>query len=181
MNEFYFVRHGQTDANLKGIMCGGKWDLELNSTGLEQAALAAENFKKKVQTINSICVSPLIRARQTAEFFAQKFQLPLIQIDEIQEWDIGAWEKVAFESIKADFLGDGEPPGTGETRKDFQARVQLGFNKCLYYPGPVLMVSHGGVGLALQKFLGTSANKIENCIPFHVYRNAQGNWMAKSI
>ncbi|MEC7275963.1 MAG: histidine phosphatase family protein [Bdellovibrionota bacterium] len=27
---FYFVRHGQTEANAKGLICGGEWDIPLN-------------------------------------------------------------------------------------------------------------------------------------------------------
>ena len=181
MKEFYFVRHGQTDANLKGIMCGGMWDLELNSTGLEQAERAANLLKAKVQDINSIFVSPMKRAQQTAGFFAKNFALPMTRIEELREWKIGSWEKVSFESIKEQFLGTGEPPGDGESRHAFQTRVKTGFEKCLVETAPFLMVSHGGVGLALQKILGTDVSRIENCVLHRVYQTTGATWKVETL
>ncbi len=181
MNEFYFIRHGQTDANRQGIMCGGDWNLTLNSTGFDQAARASEHFKSKVQNLGSLCVSPLFRAQQTAGFFSEAYGLPMLLIEDLREWKIGAWEKVSFESIKEDFLGHGEPPGGGETRAMFHARVQSALNICLQATAPALIVSHGGLGLALQKILGTDAERIENCVAHHVYRNSQGLWKAEVV
>ena len=181
MNEFYFVRHGQTDANLQGIMCGGMWDLALNATGFEQAAEAAVHLKSRVPVLNSICTSPLIRTQQTAGFFAEAYGLALLLIDDLREWKIGSWEKVPFESIKEEFLGTGEPPNGGETRAVFHARVAKAFEICSHEKAPTLIVSHGGVGLALQKILGTDAARIENCVPHHVYRNSNGIWKAEIV
>lgn len=181
MTDFYFIRHGQTDANLQGIMCGGQWDISLNVTGFEQAAKASEYLKSRVSHIHSICASPLIRTQQTAGFFAEAYGLSIELIDELREWKIGSWEKVSFESIKEEFLGKGEPPGDGENRAIFHARVQAAFKKCSTADAPTLIVSHGGVGLALQSILGTHAERIENCVPHHVYRNSQGIWKAELV
>ncbi len=181
MNEFYFIRHGQTDANLQGIMCGGMWDLELNSTGMKQALEASKHFKSKIKTLNSICVSDLIRAQQTAKFFAEAYDLkPQINSD-LREWKIGAWERVPFESIKEEFLGTGEPPSGGETRVLFHERIARAFEKCSEAKAPTLIVAHGGVGLALQKILGTDAGRIENCVAHHVYRDSRGLWKAEIV
>jgi len=181
LQEFYFVRHGQTDANLQGIMCGGMWDLELNQTGLTQAQVAAQRFKEKVKDLQRICVSPLKRAQQTAGYFSELYaHLPLEKIEELREWKIGSWEKALFESIKDDFLGTGEPEG-GETRKQFRGRVHSALKICQTKPGPFLMVSHGGVGLALQEILGLAAAKVENCVPHHIFRSQLGCWKVETI
>ena len=59
-----FVRHGQTDCNINGII-QGHLDAPLNQTGIEQAEKTAEELKNT--SIDIIYSSPLIRAKKTAE------------------------------------------------------------------------------------------------------------------
>lgn len=175
MNDFYFVRHGQTDANLQGIMCGGVWDLELNSSGHEQAQNAALRFKNRVKEIKNICVSPMLRARQTAGYFAEHYGLELTHIEELREWNFGSWEKTPFEKIKEDFFSDKDPIG-GESRKEFRARIALAVQKCQTFSAPSLVVAHGGVGLELLRHLQIESTRIENCVPHHLYQSHTGIW-----
>lgn len=74
MDHFYFIRHGQTDANLQGLMCGASWDISLNDTGTKQAEGAAFTLRQAVTSLGAICVSPMIRARQTAEIIAKQYK-----------------------------------------------------------------------------------------------------------
>jgi broad specificity phosphatase PhoE len=180
MNDFYFVRHGQTDANVQGIMCGGVWDLELNSTGREQAREAAFRFKEQVKEIKSICVSPMVRAQQTAGYFAEHFSVPITNVEELREWNFGSWEKVRFESIKEEFFGDVDPVG-GESRKVFHDRIKKAVEKCHTYDSPTLLVAHGGVGLALMKHLEIDMTHIANCIPHRLYKTKTGIWKFEII
>lgn len=60
----YVIRHGQTDYNLKNIY-QGQIDIKLNQTGLQQAEEMAKKFKNL--KVDTILVSPLTRAMQTAE------------------------------------------------------------------------------------------------------------------
>ena len=60
----YLVRHGQTDFN-KGEVVQGISDIPLNSTGIQQARDLAPKIKDL--EFNAYYVSPLLRARQTAE------------------------------------------------------------------------------------------------------------------
>jgi broad specificity phosphatase PhoE len=175
MSEFYFVRHGQTDANVQGIMCGGVWDLELNPTGHEQARLASLRFKEQIKEIKTICVSPMIRAQQTAGYFAEHFARPITKVDELREWDFGSWEKVRFESIKQEFFGETDPIG-GESRKIFHERIKKALEKCHAFESPTLLVAHGGVGLALMKHLEIDMTHIANCVPHRLYKTHAGIW-----
>jgi broad specificity phosphatase PhoE len=175
MKEFFYVRHGQTDANLQGLMCGGKWDICLNDQGLEQAERAAQKFIEQKVLLSSICVSPMLRAQKTAEIIASRYSLKPVVLEELREWDIGDWDRVAFETVKADFLGEGEPTG-GESRQIFSERVARAFQSFRQFEAPLLVVSHGAVWLALQRNLDLSTMKVENGIPYRVYLSQQNSW-----
>lgn len=66
---FYFIRHGQTDLNLKGIVQGKGVDSPLNNTGFQQA----EAFFKAYKTIpfDKVYTSTLLRTKQTVQSFAE--------------------------------------------------------------------------------------------------------------
>ncbi len=178
MESFLFLRHGQTDANLEGLMCGGKWDICLNHNGLEQASSAAEVLKSF--PIKCIAVSPLSRARKTAEVVARPHRLEPIVVEELSEWDIGNWDRVPFETVKDDFLGTGEPQG-GETRQQFKQRILSAIEKCRSFESPLLIVAHGAVWITLQDILEMPSTKVGNGIPFEVSLNTSGKWTASQI
>ena len=78
MSIICFLRHGQTDWNVKGLMQGIE-EIPLNETGIMQAkqasselaqALDGKNFK-----FDRIYTSPLSRAKVTAQEFAKKLLL----------------------------------------------------------------------------------------------------------
>jgi len=69
-NNFYFIRHSQTDAHNKKLICGGDWDIPINEAGESQAKGAAEDFHMALRSIKTIVTSPLLRARQTAEILS---------------------------------------------------------------------------------------------------------------
>ena len=65
--EIYFLRHGQTNYNLKGIVQGQEVDEPLNGTGENQALMTGNHLKKTVQSFDSVYCSPLLRAKKTAQ------------------------------------------------------------------------------------------------------------------
>lgn len=66
--EIYVVRHGQTDYNVQGFF-QGHIDIPLNNIGIEQAKETALKFKNI--KVDKILVSPLKRARQTAQYISE--------------------------------------------------------------------------------------------------------------
>jgi hypothetical protein len=50
LENFFYLRHGQSEANLAGLMCGRNCDSPLTSLGREQAQLAAETASESVDS-----------------------------------------------------------------------------------------------------------------------------------
>ncbi len=84
---FYFIRHGQTDLNLKGIVQGRGVNSPLNETGFKQAEAFYEAFKNI--PFDKVYTSTLLRTKQTVQQFLDD-GIPteeLIGLDEIS-WGI---------------------------------------------------------------------------------------------
>lgn len=176
---FYFIRHGETEWNrLDRYM--GQQDIPLNGTGLAQA----KEMQPVVQTLNvqTICVSPLQRARKTADIINQGWGKNLKIVDELKEVSWGSHEG----KLRSDGDGklfqqwlDGELHTTGaETWLEFVERVRVALYKALQHPEPVLIVAHGGVFYSLQIILGLSPDfTLSNCELMHIQHH-KGMWHA---
>ena len=89
----YFLRHGESEANITGLFAGQKNDAPLSKLGVEQARKAGEEFKQTGVNVNSIITSKLKRAYQTAEEMAKAvgFNLNKIETDDrLLEYDMGS-------------------------------------------------------------------------------------------
>ncbi|NQD70670.1 histidine phosphatase family protein [Sphingobacterium shayense] len=64
---FYFIRHGQTDLNLRGIVQGRGVDSPLNDTGHKQARAFYQTYKDI--PFDKIYTSTLLRTKQTVAQF----------------------------------------------------------------------------------------------------------------
>lgn len=87
----YFVRHGETEHNRKGIVQGGGIDSTLNDTGRRQARALARRFADI--GVDAVYASTLTRARQTADIVAS--HLPQVQrgeLDDLKEMNWGVFE-----------------------------------------------------------------------------------------
>lgn len=99
---FYFIRHGQTDLNLKGIVQGRGVNTSLNNNGKKQAFAFFDAYKHI--PFDKIYTSTLVRTYQTIQPFVEDKNIPheeLIGLDEIS-W--GIYEgKVQDETIMDGF------------------------------------------------------------------------------
>ena len=66
---FYFIRHGETEWNTKGIY-QGLTDIPLSEKGEKQAEYLGKRFQNKALKVDAIYSSPLQRAVKTAESIA---------------------------------------------------------------------------------------------------------------
>lgn len=84
---FYFIRHGQTDLNLKGIVQGRGVDSPLNENGFRQAQAFFDTYKEI--SFDKVYTSTLLRTKQTISSFVES-GIPteeLVGLDEIS-WGI---------------------------------------------------------------------------------------------
>ena len=151
MTTLYLVRHGQTDWNLQGIYQGHS-DIPLNDTGKQQAQESVKNQNGLVY--DAIYASDLIRAQQTAGYFAQKSGLPIHTDARLREIYMGKWEGMRFNEIRQqypDLVAAREKRPTingapgGETVRDLACRIIEATDEiCEAHPdGKVLIVAHG--------------------------------------
>ncbi len=97
----YFVRHGQTDWNVRKA-AGWKSDIALNETGRLQAVKTREQLKQVA--MDAIYCSPLQRARETAEIINALWGLS-IQCDErLMERSFGSMEGALRKDVPFDDL-----------------------------------------------------------------------------
>ncbi len=168
---FYFVRHGRTEANAQGLMCGGEWDIDLNEEGTIQARAASDLISSLEPRINGIFCSPMRRARQTSELINAQTKLTVEIIEDLREWRVGEWESKPWGEVPNPFNTTEDPPG-GERRLDFESRIERAVAGVLNnFPGIPLFVSHGAAAHALFTVLGADKLQIENCVIYRVEPN----------
>jgi len=83
------IRHGQSQANAKGVTQGSKSDTGLTKQGHDEARRTAEFLVKRGIKVNRIYSSPIQRAVETAEHIAAAFKKPIIRDDLLIETDKG--------------------------------------------------------------------------------------------
>ncbi len=180
---FYYVRHGQTDWNLNKRLQGNS-DIALNDTGIAQAHAAKD--KMQGMSITTICCSPLIRARKTADIINTVLNCPIIEIAELKECNFGEHEGTLGNTwIEGWLAGDeGSAPVGVEKYSDFVARATRAINQSLTQDGPVLIVAHGGVYIPANNTLAPQHQwSLPNAQPvLHTPpQSPQNHWTLKSF
>lgn len=92
MTQFYFIRHGQTQANVLK-MKQGTINTEityLNENGQQQAQKLSDNFD--IGFADRIISSPLNRTKQTTEILNKKSNLPVSFDKRLLEISYGQWD-----------------------------------------------------------------------------------------
>lgn len=134
------VRHGATEWALNGRHTG-RTDLDLLPEGEEQAIALAPRLAGF--TFTRVLVSPLRRARRTAELAGYH---DVEVVAELAEWDYGATEGRTTMQMRDEVPGwDLWRSGVvgGETIEQVAARARVAIDKALSADGDVLMVAHG--------------------------------------
>jgi probable phosphoglycerate mutase len=150
------VRHGPTEWSVAGRHTG-RTDLPLTEDGREIAALLRERLAR--HTFATVLVSPLRRARETAEL-AGLAGRALVEPD-LREYDYGAYEGMRTKEIREQRPGwylwrDGVPDG--ETPDQVGARADHVIARALESEGDVALIGHGHILRALgARWIGLPA------------------------
>ncbi|HVV91910.1 MAG TPA: histidine phosphatase family protein [Hyphomicrobiales bacterium] len=102
----YLVRHGETEWNAAGRFQGAQ-DSPLTRRGRDQAAAIGRLLAARIGAARPITcyVSPLGRARQTADIVAHEIQVARIAEPRIAEVTLGAWDGMSRYEIEAEYPG----------------------------------------------------------------------------
>ena len=152
---FYFVRHGVTELNFKGLRCGGDLDVPLLDVGCDQAYLLAKQLRHLNLGIGMIIAGSLTRTQQTASIISAVLDNLPVEVEPlINERLLGAWNNQPIEATEEQLRNRVTPPG-GESEEAFTQRVTLALEKLRpKLDRKALLVSSKGVGRILNHLLG---------------------------
>lgn len=85
-----FTRHGESEANIAGIISNRSLPHPLTAKGRQQAHLLAAALA--VKNIRAIYASPILRTQQTAQILGQAWGLSVQTADALREFDCGEME-----------------------------------------------------------------------------------------
>jgi probable phosphoglycerate mutase len=184
IRRLFLCRHGETEANVQKIYCGGNRESPLNENGKNQAMLLGKTLKNYYKFQGKfIFSSARQRTQKTADIISKQFKPKLnkINMEGLRELELGEWCGKTAEEImkiwpkeyeiwlKAQLSPDFRFPG-GESIKEATERIEKCFNliKDVWLwldfedesNNDLIIVAHGGVNIIiLMKILG-----IEKCI-----------------
>jgi probable phosphoglycerate mutase len=182
VTQLLLARHGETDWN-RDRRFQGHADPPLNDAGREQARALAEELAG--ERIDFVYTSDLVRARETAEIVAARFDADVLLLRELREIDVGEWEGLTWPEIEERY-----PEGarswrergygweSGESYEQLGERVVAALTRIAadHPEERVLVVGHGGTIRATRAFIeGLSvpesrarSRAIGNCEVFRV-------------
>ena len=152
--KLYFVRHGESEANLQHVISNYASPFGLTELGRQQVHALAERLKEL--PITTMYSSPVLRAMDTADILYQALSLPYRVTEALREYHCGVLEGQSDEeswrlhrqyyedwTLRHDYLS--KPEG-GESFEDIQKRF-LPFIESLKRDEDehILLVGHGGL------------------------------------
>ena len=178
LKPFWFLRHGETDYNATGLSQGAL-DIALNATGRAQAALAGPALAG--QGIVSIISSPMLRTRETTSIVNEFLKLPVSYEPDLREVIFGGMEGKPLLPWFPEWMEGRYTPEGAETFAALTSRAQAAMARVLALPGPVLIISHGGIFRALRDLMGLPREGITpNAAPLYCAPTPTG-WQIESV
>ena len=155
--KLYFVRHGESEANILRVISNRENAFGLTALGKQQALTLADRLKDI--TFTAIYSSPIMRARETAEILSRSFSLQYQITEALREYDCGILEDKSDEAswrLHTEIAEDWtlhhnhlRGPEGGESYLDIQDRflpfIEKLKHECLHDDEHILLVAHGGL------------------------------------
>jgi probable phosphoglycerate mutase len=167
--QFYFVRHGETEFNNRGIVSGDQ-DVPLSSAGIAQSLAAAE-IVADLNIASAFC-SPLTRALDTARNILSKTTLSPLVINGLKERHWGRLQGISKKDLdKFDFTENGVEDWDIFSRRTIEAL------RSVEAIPPVLVVAHSGTFRVLLNHLKIDLEKkqVRNSHPYRFFQSG-GEW-----
>ncbi|MBI2344636.1 histidine phosphatase family protein [Candidatus Dependentiae bacterium] len=172
LSEFYFVRHGQTNFNIKKEL--KNWNMSINDVGVQQIKSLKDSIKEL--SIRNLFFSPLIRARETKNIIQKYLRVCEVSLPEIKEAQEGLYSEILS-------LKNSNKCLCSRALKKFLNRLSRGIFKILECPKLSLVVGHGTVyaGICYILDVNTDIWRINNGSLVHFYQNKDGSWQVELI
>lgn len=148
MTDLYFIRHGQSEANVDSKIYYSKADAEITLTelGRQQALQAGQTLAKSLGDSPEIYFSPFCRAYETANIIAKQFKRATLQeSDLLRERTWGYLREIVDGGHKTEsHFNFFYRPFGGESFCDAYSRAVKFLNalKNKKSDGPIIVVSH---------------------------------------
>jgi probable phosphoglycerate mutase len=167
IDQFYFVRHGETEGNYTRIVQHPS--IPLNETGRNQATAAAECLFDI--PFSGIFASDFRRAHETAQAIQRATDKPLTVRPNLCERKFG--ELIGTNSLELDWTMH---PAGGESLETFVDRTLTAVAEILAEQHLPVIVAHGGNLRVIAGSFGMALNDeaIANATPLHFVRNGAG-------
>jgi broad specificity phosphatase PhoE len=159
--KIYFIRHGESEANVLQVISNRGDTHGLTESGQAQAIKLAE----KLSTIHAakIYTSPLMRAVETAAILAGRLRLGYVITDALREWDCGEAEGMSDEEswqkhhdlldawLKHGLWDQRIPGGESflEVRKRFEPFIHDLISDTKDRSKPLILIGHGGLFITM--------------------------------
>lgn len=152
----YFVRHGESEANLLHVFSNRDLPHGLTQNGRRQVTLLGRRLRRR--PITRIFCSPVLRAVQSAELLSRELDVGYEIAEALREYDVGTFEGSSdpanwesYEEVMRGWLLEGRSElrtGGGESLEEIQARFGafvLGLPAAFPNGGDVVLLAHGGL------------------------------------
>lgn len=173
---FYFVRHGQSEANLLREFSNTGQKHPLTELGVRQAEDLAMRFVKELSdvppSVNAIRIysSPLLRATQTAAILSRWLEVGYQTSQALCEYSVGVYEGRSdaaawqvYRQVQEEWFVHGDIHSRmsgGESLADIQARFLPFVHELLRGPEETtyILISHGGTFFATLPWILKNAS-----------------------
>jgi broad specificity phosphatase PhoE len=157
----YFVRHGESEANILHQFSNRGIQHPLTEKGRQQAYILADMMRGK--QITRIFTSPLLRAMQTAEILSGVLKIPCTPTDALREFDCGilegksdliSWQR--FDRLLEEWFvchNWDSRIEEGESFNDIRRRFETFINNLRIIKLNLVLVGHGGIFRAMLPLL----------------------------
>jgi len=170
---FYFLRHGETDHNVKPALTNDDFDMPLNACGVKQA----QGVRTIIQDLPAQVIyhSPLLRAKQTMEVIALSLTHQRVEVEELKECLPHVWLSMCRMSRRGC-----SPCDASQRFFNKVIRAMKGILKDERIP---LLVAHGGVHFALCHLLEVKdhSKAIDNCSLVYFSPTGQSSWSVNQV
>lgn len=171
---FFYLRHGETDWNLRGL-AQGRQDIPLNETGRRQARDAAASAIGL--GIERIVTSPLGRAAETAWTVGDAIGIRPEENPGLMECSWGGYEGQSLDPWFKEWLAGRMVIPGADILSEFVDRAALKIAEIVAEDDrPTLIVAHGVVYRGIQKVLGWNQMTIPNGVILEHKPDAETGW-----